>query len=142
MPNLSIITTTSAGGLYDDTPINLPSSNAVTVFLAIDGLTMEIAVARTVWFDSDPLEYTITITNTSSLPFVAPITLSTSAFDTSLVDLDIASVLVEGNTATGVAFTDGVLSMTLQQNIEGLDPEDPESEGGKTTITFQITKNP
>lgn len=142
MANKKMLMRAGAAGTYDGVLINLPTTEVVTVFIPDGLLSMTMKAARSWWSDNNPMEYIITIANKSLLPFEGPITLTTDAFDLDLIDLDDSTVTVTGNTKGAVAFSaDGVLSVTLTDDILGVqNAEDPEDEGGVTTITFQITK--
>lgn len=131
MPNTVITSNGTTTGLYDGQNITLPTEADVTILLA-DGLTLTMSVDRTVWVDDNPLNFTVTLTNTSELDFVQPLTFKTNAFDTSVVTIDTSSVVVSGNTAGEVSFTGGVLSVALTENLVAL--------SGSATITFQLKK--
>ncbi|GEM_PF-3858647 len=134
MANLTITNTATTAGVYEGAPMNLAAADAAVVVL-VEDITMTIEAAKTRWADKLPNEYTVTIEVAAGgspldLDENSVITFTTDKFDDS-VTIDETSVAVSGNTATGIAVADNVLTLNLTSAISDTEP---------TIITFEVNK--
>lgn len=133
MANLTITNTSTADGVYEDSPLKLTATEAVSVIL-IEDVTMTMTAAKTRWADRLANQYTVTINVAAGSPFDLDsgnvISFATDAFNAAVV-IDKNSVAVSGNTASNIDVTGGVLSLDLTAAIVA---------GTPTVITFNVYK--
>jgi hypothetical protein len=137
MANATLTINSKATGVYDNSPMAVQATEAITVIL-VEDVVMTISAAKTRWADALPNKYTVTITNTGTMDFDLQdddtIHFETDAFNPTLVTIDQSSVAVTGNTPTNIVVSaGGVLSMDLTEAIVKDTP---------TIITFDINKIP
>lgn len=129
---ITIRTLSNAAGTFENMPTALTADTAAEVQLEIGGLDITIESENSAWSTSDPMGYTITLTNTTTAPFEAPITVRTDAYPPSICKVDDTSIQVNGETTGFTAsVSDGILTINLEDDIAG---------GGTAAITFQISK--
>lgn len=116
----------NVAGTYNSLPTTLTSEAVVTPMT--DGLTVTKIANKQMWADNN-LTYTITIANTSALPFES-ITF-TDIIDPTLATLVEDSVTIDGST---VAYTFDDVTGTLTVTVPDIEAAD------SAVIGFQIAK--
>ncbi len=129
MNSKELLNTASAVGTYNGLPTEI-TSEAVAVQI-IDGLTITKTADKESW-GNGLLTYTISIQNTASESYVAPIV--TDVIDTTLVNFVPDSVYIDDVKADNTQFNYNDTTHTLTINLG-----DITSESSKK-ITFQVSK--
>ena len=137
MPFKIVSSTAEAFGKILGADLSFESSTATA--LIADGdvlLTVELVPDKTFWddYDTNPLGYTMTITNEEDEDFVGPLNVEIGDFDVSLVDYVAGSAASTDNTIGNVSFDNltGKLTFDLADTID--------SDTGIATVTFQMEK--
>lgn len=121
--------TASVLGEYDGVPTSVNSE--VLVVSLVSGLTVTKSADKTVWADGI-LTFTIEVDNQTEKSYTAPVI--TDVLDINLVSFVAGSVTIDGEAADTSKYTyddaTGTLKVTLNDIVAG----------GKSTITFQVTK--
>jgi len=118
---------------------DLSFESSVATALIADGdilLTVELVPDKTFWddYDTNPLGYTLTITNEEDEDFTGPLSVEIGDFDVTLVDYVVGSAASTDNTIGNVNFDalTGKLTFDLDDTIQ--------SDVGVATVTFQMEK--
>ncbi len=121
--------TASVLGEYDGVPTSVNSE--VLVVSLVSGLTVTKSADKMVWADGT-LTFTIEVDNQTEKSYTAPVI--TDVLDINLVSFVAGSVIIDGEAADTSKYTyddaTGTLKVTLNDIVAG----------GKSTITFQVTK--
>ena len=137
MPFKVVSSTAEAAGKILGVDLSFESS-AATALIA-DGdvlLTVELVPDKGFWddYDTNPLGYTLTITNGEDEDFTGPLSVEIGDFDVSLVDYVAGSAASTDNTIDNISFDNltGKLVFDLSDTIP--------ADTGVATVTFQMEK--
>ena len=137
MPFKVVSSTAEASGKILGVDLSFESSTATA--LIADGdvlLTVELVPDKGFWddYETNPLGYTLTITNEEDEAFTGPLSVEIGDFDVTLVDYVAGSAASTDNTIGNVSFDNltGKLEFELDDTIP--------ANTGVATVTFQMEK--